>query len=88
MKVLGFFAFYNSQNRYYPVLINWNILLIGECKFKNSPFDKTELDKLLEKTKYLPASNPQICIFSLSGFTEEVIKNSGSCRLIRLDDMY
>ena len=67
---------------------NNDILLIGECKFKNSPFDKTELDKLLEKTKYLPASNPQICIFSLSGFTEEVIKNSGSCRLIRLDDMY
>lgn len=67
---------------------NKEILLIGECKFKNSPFDKTELDKLLEKTKYIPASNPRICIFSLSGFTEEVIRNSGSCRLISLDDMY
>lgn len=67
---------------------NNNILLIGECKFKNSPFDKTELGKLLEKTRYILASNPQICVFSLSGFTEEVIKNSGNCRLISLDDMY
>ena len=48
----------------------------------------TELEKLLEKTRYILASNPQICVFSLSGFTEEVIKNSGNCRLISLDDMY
>ena len=67
---------------------NNNILLIGECKFKNLPFDKMELDKLLEKARYIPASDPQICVFSLSGFTEEVIKNSASCRLISLDDMY
>ena len=48
----------------------------------------TELEKLLEKTRYILASNPQICVFSLSGFTEEVIKNFGNCRLISLDDMY
>ena len=64
------------------------ILLIGECKFKNSPFDKKEYEKLLDKIKYLPVTEPTICIFSLSGFTEHVKENSGKCRLICIDGMY
>ena len=64
------------------------ILLIGECKFENSPFDKKEYEKLLDKIKYLPVTEPTICIFSLSGFTERVKENSGECRLICIDDMY
>ena len=65
-----------------------HILLIGECKFKNAPFDKKEYEKLLDKIKYLPSTEPTVCIFSLSGFTEYVKENSGKCRLISIDDMY
>ena len=64
------------------------ILLVGECKFKNSQFDKTEYEKLLDKIKYIPATNPVVCVFSLSGFSEYVKENASDCKLISLDDMY
>ncbi len=64
------------------------ILLVGECKFKNTQFDKTEYEKLLDKIKYLPVSNPLICIFSLSGFSDYVRVNAKNCKLIGIDDMY
>lgn len=64
------------------------ILLVGECKFKNSQFDKTEYDKLMDKIKYIPANNPLICIFSLGGFSDHVSENARECKLITLDDMY
>ncbi len=65
-----------------------NIMLVGECKFKRTPFDKAELENFLDKIKYIPVSNPQICIFSLSGFTKYVKENAGSCMLIGIDDMF
>ena len=65
-----------------------NILLLGECKFKNSPFDKAEYEKLLEKIKYIPATHPLICIFSLGGFTDYVKENAKNCKLINIEDMY
>ena len=65
-----------------------NILLVGECKFKNSQFDKAEFERFLEKIKYLPVSNPTICIFSLKGFSEYVKKNAEKCKLIDINDMY
>ncbi|MDE6245603.1 MAG: hypothetical protein K2M50_08105 [Treponemataceae bacterium] len=64
------------------------ILLVGECKFKNTQFDKTEYEKLLDKIKYVSASNPMICIFSLSGFSDYVKENAKNCKLIGIDDMY
>lgn len=64
------------------------IVLVGECKFKNTEFDKTEYEKLLDKIKYVPASNPVICIFSLSGFSDYVKENAKNCKLIGIDDMY
>ena len=67
---------------------NKEILLIGECKFRNSPFGMEELEKLLDKARFIPASNPEIYVFSLSGFTDEVIRNHKNCRLLKLDDMY
>ncbi len=63
-------------------------LLVGECKFKNTAFDKTELEKLMEKIKFLPAVDPVICIFSLSGFTDYVKDNAKNCKLISITDMY
>ena len=65
-----------------------DILLIGECKFKNSGFDKAEYEKLLDKAKYLPVSNPFICIFSLGGFSDYVTEHATDCLLIGIDDMY
>lgn len=65
-----------------------NILLVGECKFKNSQFDKAEFERFLEKIKYLPVSNPTICIFSLKGFSDYVKKNAEKCKLIDINDMY
>ena len=64
------------------------ILLVGECKFKNSEFDKAEYEKLLDKIQYIPANNPIVCIFSLGGFSEYVKDNSKGCKLISLDEMY
>lgn len=65
-----------------------NIVIIGECKFKNSQFDKNEYEKFMDKAKYIPANNPLLCIFSMSGFSDYVKENANDCRLITLDDMY
>ena len=65
-----------------------SILLVGECKFRNAPFDKEEFENFLDKVRYIPATNPEICIFSLGGFTDHVKKNAGKCRLIDIDEMY
>jgi hypothetical protein len=65
-----------------------NILLVGECKFKNAPFDKKEFEKLTDKIKYLPTVQPVVCVFSLGGFTDYVRENANGCRLITLEDMY
>ena len=65
-----------------------NILLTGECKFKNTPFDNAELENFMSKIKYLPVTDPVICLFSLNGFTDSVKKNAGNCRLISIEDMY
>ncbi len=65
-----------------------DILLIGECKFKNAPFDKAEYENLTDKIKYLHVLHPSICIFSLSGFTDYVRNNAKHCRLYSLEDMY
>ena len=67
---------------------NTNILLTGECKFKNTPFDNAELENFMSKIKYLPVTDPVICLFSLNGFTDSVKKNAGNCRLISIEDMY
>lgn len=49
-------------------------LLIGECKYKNSPFPAGELIKLKEKAMSLSTdTNRSFWIFSKSGFTQETI---------------
>ncbi len=64
------------------------IVLLGECKFKHSPFDKTELEKFMDKARYVPSTDPGIYFFSLGGFTDYVLDHSEKCRLITLEDMY
>lgn len=64
------------------------IELIGECKFKKAPFSKDDYDALMDKIKYLPATNPVICIFSLGGFTQYVQDNARGCFLIGIEELY
>ena len=68
--------------------IGKNIKLIGECKFKNSPFDKADYENFINKIKYVPATNPYICLFSLGGFSDYVKENASGCKLITIDDLY
>ena len=45
------------------------------------------MGKIFEK-KYLPESNPLVCIFSLCDFSSYVKDNAKNCKLIGIDDMY
>ncbi|MEE3488440.1 MAG: ATP-binding protein [Bulleidia sp.] len=65
-----------------------NIVLVGECKFKNEAFDMAELRKFLDKVQYLKTVNPLLMLFSLSGFKEDVKKNCENAVLVNIEDMY
>ncbi len=65
-----------------------NYVLAGECKFKSEKFDKEEFDTFMDKLNYLPAANPKVMLFSLSGFTDYVIENSNDFTLVTLEKMY
>ncbi len=54
----------------------------------NSSFDQADFETFVDKIRYVPSTDPSICIFSLGGFTESVRKNPGKCTLIDIDDMY
>ncbi|MCF0127913.1 MAG: hypothetical protein HUJ70_05055, partial [Pseudobutyrivibrio sp.] len=65
-----------------------DILLVGECKFKESKVDKFEFETFLEKVKYVNVKDALVCIFSLSGYTDYVRDNSGNVQLLTIDDLY
>lgn len=65
-----------------------DILIIGECKFQNEKVDKETFEDFLEKTRYIKSKNPLLCMFSLNGYTDYVIKNAGSVLLLTLKDLY
>lgn len=62
------------------------IVLAGECKFRNQAFDETQYREFAEKVSYLPATNPHLVVFSLGGFTEEV--RGHDAVLVGMEDMY
>lgn len=49
------------------------VVLVGECKFRNQSFDRGELGKLREKIDLLPVRAPAVALFSLGGFTPDVL---------------
>lgn len=67
---------------------NSRIVLTGECKFKNQKFGREDLENLMDKIGYLPVHDPAVMIFSLSGFTEYVLKSRKKAELVRIEDMY
>ena len=67
--------------------------LIGECKWSNNKVGLSVLENLKEKisTNNLPLSrNPTICLFSKSGFTEDLYRKASraSSRLILIDSLF
>lgn len=62
------------------------VVLIGECKFRNQRFGKAELDALRTKIDLLPIHAPRIVLFSLSGFTPDVLAED--VLAVDIDAMY
>ena len=63
-------------------------VLTGECKFKSEKFDKEDLDTFKDKLNYFSTPNLKVMLFSLSGFTDYVVKNAKGYKLVTLEDMY
>jgi len=64
-----------------------DIVFVGECKFRNKPFGKRDLDVFLDKIAYLPVHNPHLVLFSLGGFAQEV-REQDDLILVDIDRMY
>lgn len=66
--------------------------IIGECKFKNEPVGKKEYDTLQERAALIaPYEVQAYFFFSLSGFTEWVLKKAEgeeNVHLISLEELY
>lgn len=67
-----------------------NHFILGECKFKNSAFDLSELDNTIAKFK--PGKKDgkvYYYLYSKSGFTDEVVKTAKEkdIRLVSVDDL-
>jgi uncharacterized protein len=65
-----------------------DIVLLGECKFKNEKFGKGELEVFTDKVKYMLANSPALFLFSLSGFTKYVEENAQNTVLVDIKEMY
>lgn len=63
-------------------------VLAGECKFKSENFNKEDLEIFQKKLNYFSASNLEVMLFSLSGFTDYVIENAKGYTLVTLKEMY
>ena len=63
-------------------------VLAGECKFKSESFNKEDLEIFQKKLNYFSASNLEVMLFSLSGFTDYVIENAKGYTLVTLKEMY
>ncbi|MCR5805576.1 MAG: hypothetical protein K6G68_00920, partial [Oscillospiraceae bacterium] len=71
--------------------LNKDIILVGECKFKNEMFGKDEYDSFMDKIKYIRTNDPVRIIFSLSGFSawvEEQADKDSRLILVGIDKMF
>jgi hypothetical protein len=63
-------------------------ILMGECKYKNTPFDMGEFNALKSKTIGDNDANRHYYLFSKSGFTKDLKALEGdTVRLISIDDI-
>lgn len=66
--------------------------VIGECKFKNEPFDKKELIKFVDRARLIsPFAVTDFLIFSLGGVTDWVerqTKENPHIRVVSMEQLY
>lgn len=70
---------------------NKNHFILGECKFKNSAFDLSELNNIIAKFKpNKKDTKVYYYLFSKSGFTNGVMKTAKEkdIRLVTIDDLF
>lgn len=69
-----------------------NKAILGECKFRNAPMDKSMLDDLMERNGLIDRKYRTVAyfLFSLGGFSSWIIENGEkmNVRAITLEDMY
>lgn len=65
-----------------------DVLIIGECKFKNEKVDKDVFESFLEKAHYINSKKPLLCMFSLHGYTDYVKANAAGVLLLTIEDLY
>jgi hypothetical protein len=64
-------------------------ILIGECKYKNSPFDMGEFNALKEKPIHNSDADRYYYLFSKSGFTKDLLAlESERVRLIPIRELF
>ena len=68
--------------------IGKDVLLIGECKFRNEKVDKSVYEDFLRKAAVINSGKATLCMFSLSGYTEYIKKNAGEVMLLSMRDIY
>ena len=71
--------------------LNKDIILVGECKFKNELFGKDEYDSFMDKIKYIRTNDPVRILFSLNGFSawvEEQADKDSRLILVGIDKMF
>ena len=64
--------------------------VIGECKFKNAPFDKEEYDTLLDRARLIaPYRAARYLVFSLSGVTKWVREQKDpKTQIVSIEDLF
>ena len=65
-----------------------DVLIIGECKFRNEKIDKETFETFLEKAHCIKGRKPLLCMFSLGGYTDYVKENNNGVRLLTIEDLY
>ena len=69
-----------------------NKAILGECKFRNTPMDKKQLEELMDRDGLIDKRYKvaEYHLYSLSGFTDWVKDNALALnvRLIPIEDMY
>lgn len=63
--------------------------LVGECKFKHSPFDYSEyLDTIAKLIPQKEKAKFYYALFSESGFDDKIAAESGACRTVSAEQRF